>query len=1106
MRIKILLWNTEGNKQNLEILLEEAKYDLLAIQEPWINKETKSTYCPRSSKYHLVFQREGKAAIYVSKRFETGQWDAEATDQWCRVWFPELDLGQGRGFELWSIYNLPGGNRLANNITSQPPPVYSTVVTGDFNLHHPCWDQFDRYNREAESLLQLALQWDLVLVTPKGAVTRAPQGRQRGRTSTLDLIWATEGLQTAYWGEECRGKSDHYPQVLEVGSLDSEVLQPNQPTGWSWRKMDKKRVAAEAALLPRICRLEDEGPEGLRQRIQTTEGLKEAFDWLVDWLTQLANASTPRRRAQCGHQAQWWNEGIREAVREARRAERTAKEAPSNYAYQQLNQRLRELSATIRSERTRAWRALLQEASKKPELLWNLERWARKKSALPPDPPKLPALQGPQGQPELVSHNQKAKGLSQKFFPNPPADLSSIRDRSFQEEWEEKVWIKKEVTPGEIAEAVAKAAPWKAPGADRLPMGFLKACGKPLYQVLAVLTTRCFELGWYPDRFKEALTVVLQKPGKPPAAYKTAGGYRPIALLPTLGKVIEAVVAKRVTQASEEAGLLPDEQMGNRANRSTELAVRLVVAQVHEAWRQKATASLLLLDIAGAFDTVNHTWLLATLREAGFPKWLVLWVMSWLTDRKATLYFDGKAAPPVQVKAGVPQGSPLSPILFILFIASLYRALQHRHPQISLAGFADDTNLMAFSRNPEANARQLEAAWKTCLEWAEARGMAFAPEKSELIHFNKGRRQWQTPVNLTAPQGGSSSISPSASARFLGVWLDWKLNWKAHREAVEKKLRTQDFALSRIAAKTWGPSLAKAREVYTKCIRAAIAFGASTFHSPTPKGGKPRGIAKDLAKAQNRSLRIVVGAYKATPIRNLETEAWVPPLDLYLNKRRADFEQRAQGTGQIQTVIKACTKLFNRFKKRRRTAGPQQPTKLEEESAILQNWTGGSLDTDGIVLKEWEARWLASQEGKAASRPADDYSNPEALFTDLALQRHEGLTKAQSSLFTQMRTGAIGLRSFLFQMGVREVVSPYCGCGEWEQTVEHLVVWCREPPKPRTWPEREIRSRKDLYWMLQGIGRKAARLARRAIGWLMDSGLLQEYSLARRLELEAGED
>ena len=79
--------------------------------------------------------------------------------------------------------------------------------------------------------------------------------------------------------------------------------------------------------------------------------------------------------------------------------------------------------------------------------------------------------------------------------------------------------------------------------------------------------------------------MVLQKPSKQPAAYRTIGSYRPIALLPTLGKVIEAIVAKRVTEAAEAYGLLPNEQMGNRAHRSTEVAIRLVVAQVHEAWR-----------------------------------------------------------------------------------------------------------------------------------------------------------------------------------------------------------------------------------------------------------------------------------------------------------------------------------------------------------------------------------------------------------------------------------------------------------------------------------------------------------------------------------------
>jgi hypothetical protein len=76
---------------------------------------------------------------------------------------------------------------------------------------------------------------------------------------------------------------------------------------------------------------------------------------------------------------------------------------------------------------------------------------------------------------------------------------------------------------------------------------------------------------------------VLQKPGKPPATYRTPTGYRPIALLPTIGKVIEAIVAKRVTKAAEANNLLPKEQIGNRAHRSTELAIQLVVAQVQEA-------------------------------------------------------------------------------------------------------------------------------------------------------------------------------------------------------------------------------------------------------------------------------------------------------------------------------------------------------------------------------------------------------------------------------------------------------------------------------------------------------------------------------------------
>src|SRR5207247_8345025 len=103
---------------------------------------------------------------------------------------------------------------------------------------------------------------------------------------------------------------------------------------------------------------------------------------------------------------------------------------------------------------------------------------------------------------------------------------------------------------------------------------------------------------------RQAKVAVLQKSGKKLAAYKTARVYRPIALLPSVGKVIEAILAARISRAAEENGLLPKEQMGNRQGRSTDLAVYLLVTQVQEAWRHKAAGSLLQLDIKGYFDHI----------------------------------------------------------------------------------------------------------------------------------------------------------------------------------------------------------------------------------------------------------------------------------------------------------------------------------------------------------------------------------------------------------------------------------------------------------------------------------------------------------------------
>ncbi len=194
-------------------------------------------------------------------------------------------------------------------------------------------------------------------------------------------------------------------------------------------------------------------------------------------------------------------------------------------------------------------------------------------------------------------------------------------------------------------------------------------------------------------------------------------------------------MAKRITKTAEEQRLLPEGQMGNRQGRSTELAIRVVTEAVYTGWRYNAVTSLLQLDIKGAFDTINHTRLIDTLARQGFPAWVLGWIRSYLSERTARLRFDDAEAPPKSLCAGVPQGSPLSPILFLLYITTLYSALEAT--ELRVVGFSDDTNLLAVSPNPAMNVKRLEQAWEVCQEWARRNGMEFAPEKSELMHFTR---------------------------------------------------------------------------------------------------------------------------------------------------------------------------------------------------------------------------------------------------------------------------------------------------------------------------------------------------------------------------------
>ncbi|KAL2150243.1 hypothetical protein VTH82DRAFT_7919 [Thermothelomyces myriococcoides] len=164
--------------------------------------------------------------------------------------------------------------------------------------------------------------------------------------------------------------------------------------------------------------------------------------------------------------------------------------------------------------------------------------------------------------------------------------------------------------------------------------------------------------------------------------------------------------------------------------------------------------------------------------------------------------------------------------------------------------------------------------------------------------------------------------------------------------------------------------------------------------------------------AQNRSLRVVTGAYKATPVRVLET-----PLDPYLNKRLLDFEERVnqpslQGNRKPVEVIKsACKQINNKFQGLTKQSH-QKPPQFEAHAQEVARWAGRKQGNEALQ-DEWKERWRKQiQEGSQRTERLADWDPPELLFTNKALSRHQGLTKAQSSLLPKCGQGLLVFEAF----------------------------------------------------------------------------------------------
>ena len=232
---------------------------------------------------------------------------------------------------------------------------------------------------------------------------------------------------------------------------------------------------------------------------------------------------------------------------------------------------------------------------------------------------------------------------------------------------------------------------------------------------------------------------------------------------------------------AEKYHLLLTTQHGCCRQRNTLTVLELLTEQIHMVWNQGTparlkVASLLSLDMSSTFPNISHDRLLHNLRCKGIPTALIRWTASFLADRKTTLVLGRWQSSTYRVSTGIPQGSPISSILFLFFNTDLVEHCAWSTHRVIGLGFVDNVNILACGDSTEENCHLLKKVHDDCLAWASHHGATFAPQKYELMHLTCSRK-FNMAASIQLPGGLKT---PSPTVQVLGVLLDPKLRWGPH--------------------------------------------------------------------------------------------------------------------------------------------------------------------------------------------------------------------------------------------------------------------------------------------------------------------------------------